>query len=374
MLISTILQARADLPVPTEPEAVAAFAGNEVFSLANMFAQPLCDTFMAGILFMQAVNYFSYQRIDKWWTQGVVIFTLMMSIIFTVYLWYFSQYLFVQNFGLWKPFLETDKLAWGPLMDSIISGVIQMYFSYRAFLLNRRNYFIPIIIFMLALTALGATTAVKIIFGNSNSLLEAYKVRVPELIWLSSTMAADMILAFTILAGLMRSKTGWAHTDKAITRLIRITFESQIPPTIVAMAFVIEFVHTPASLLGATLQAVQSKIYAVGLLYSLNSRISFHSVEGSDKAATGQVFAMTTRRDDTENATAIAGPNDIHVNVETYVHLTQKNHQDNHDDFRNFDHERKKNADDDSLSDMQDHKSSGFNSQAHLTQPSNMQV
>jgi hypothetical protein len=46
---------------------------------------------------------------------------------------------------------------------------------------------------------------------------------VPELVWLSSIMTADLIITVSILYGLLRSKTGWAHTDKIVTKLIRMT-------------------------------------------------------------------------------------------------------------------------------------------------------
>ncbi|AFR96011.2 hypothetical protein C343_04125 [Cryptococcus neoformans C23] len=346
-------QIRSGAAAPTEEEATALFAPERTFSLGCMFAQPIVDTFMAGIMFMQVVTYFTYQRSDKWWTKCIVIFASIISIIMTVYLWFFGQYLFVQNFGLFSPFLETDKLAWFPVLDTICSSGIQSYFAYRAYLLNRRNIFIPITILFLILTSFAATIAVKVIFGNANSLMEADKVRIPELIWLASIMAADILITLLILNGLLRSKTGWAHTDKAIVRLIRITFESQIPPTILAITFMIEFVQTPASLLGSTLQGIQSKLYTVGLMYSLNSRVSFRS---ANESGFNSVFAMTGRRD---NAT-----NDIHVDVETYVHHTQDIHSSD-DDVR----DKKNNEDVESLSDIHGHKSRGFDSQSHLTEP-----
>jgi hypothetical protein len=36
-------------------------------------------------------------------------------------------------------------------------------------------------------------------------------------------MVADLIITVSILYGLLKSKTGWVHTDKTITRLIRMT-------------------------------------------------------------------------------------------------------------------------------------------------------
>lgn len=49
----------------------------------------------------------------------------------------------------------------------------------------------------------------------------------PELVWLSSIMTADLIITVSILYGLIRSKTGWAHTDKIVTKLIRMTVSAR---------------------------------------------------------------------------------------------------------------------------------------------------
>lgn len=61
------------------------------------------------------------------------------------------------------------------------------------------------------------------------------------LLWLIATLIADTIITTTILYGLLMVRTGWAHTDKVITRLVRLTFESQLPPSIIALVFLVEF-------------------------------------------------------------------------------------------------------------------------------------
>jgi hypothetical protein len=105
-----------------------------------------------------------------------------------------------------------------------------------------------------------------------------------------------VVITVGIGVGLLRSKTGWAHTDKArrlgcaltqiVNRLVRINLESQVPATVMAMAFLIIFsasapprrsrpVLKPRSLLNFVWQGIQSKFYLIGLLYTLNSRVSF---------------------------------------------------------------------------------------------------
>jgi hypothetical protein len=75
-----------------------------------------------------------------------------------------------------------------------------------------------------------------------------------------------------------------------------------MPPTLISLAFMIEFsklyfrmysriklisVITPSSLLGAFLQGIQSKFYAVGLMYALNSRIKFQQLAQGETATAG---------------------------------------------------------------------------------------
>ncbi|KAL7421248.1 hypothetical protein Q5752_004133 [Cryptotrichosporon argae] len=90
-----------------------------------------------------------------------------------------------------------------------------------------------------------------------------------------------------------------------------MTFESQIPPTILAIVFVAEFVSTPSSLFGATLQGIQSKFYGIGLMYALNSRINFSVVNNVTMDHTAGAFALSHKPVAT-----------IQVDVETETYIT----------------------------------------------------
>lgn len=57
-------------------------------------------------------------------------------------------------------------------------------------------------------------------------------------------------------------------------RYTRMGLEAQVPPLLLALAFVIQYSVAPGSYLGCMFQGVQSKLYAVGLMYSLNARPS----------------------------------------------------------------------------------------------------
>jgi hypothetical protein len=78
-----------------------------------------------------------------------------------------------------------------------------------------------------------------------------------------------------------------------------------MPPALISLAFMISFskllasssswpelisVITPSSLLGAFLQGVQSKFYAIGLMYALNSRINFQQAAADTLTAGVSLF------------------------------------------------------------------------------------
>jgi hypothetical protein len=50
--------------------------------------------------------------------------------------------------------------------------------------------------------------------------------------WLVSHLLCDLIITVSIASALFKSKTGWKHTDRLVTRLLIMTAETLLPPTI----------------------------------------------------------------------------------------------------------------------------------------------
>lgn len=49
---------------------------------------------------------------------------------------------------------------------------------------------------------------------------------------MASHLAGDLITTSVIALFLYRSKTGWSQTDAILTRLLLLTAETQLPPTL----------------------------------------------------------------------------------------------------------------------------------------------
>ncbi|TYJ54085.1 hypothetical protein B9479_005271 [Cryptococcus floricola] len=299
-----------------ETMAAAAFAPDAVFLLRCQYASLVIETFLAGVLVMQLFTYYQYQKSDKIWTKLIVGWSAAWTMVITVYYWVYLSYLFVDNFGLWLPWLEVRWLAKMPLFDVLAVIPVQAFFAYRAYLLMNRNKILIGVLGLLLLVAAGGGIGVTIVFGAQETLFGATASGPTLITWTAVTTGADVIIAGCILTGLIRSKTGWAHTDKLVSKLVRMTFEAQLPPTFLALAYCIEWSQTPSSLLGAVFQCLQSKAYLVGLMFTLNSRIAFTiSSDDTRSHQTPQVFGMSNvNRRPTDG---------IHVDVQTYVHDDQ---------------------------------------------------
>ena len=73
---------------------------------------------------------------------------------------------------------------------------------------------VPVLPKIVLTSSIGAALSVLIIFSSYDSLFLAAGVAAPENLWLASIMTADIIITCCILFGLIRSKTGWSHTDR----------------------------------------------------------------------------------------------------------------------------------------------------------------
>lgn len=62
------------------------------------------------------------------------------------------------------------------------------------------------------------------------------------LLYSSAMLAADVLITVMMFRGLLRSKSGWADTDRLIGRLMKLMLETQAPAT---LGYVTMASHSP---------------------------------------------------------------------------------------------------------------------------------
>ncbi|KAF8592906.1 hypothetical protein BDV93DRAFT_335138, partial [Ceratobasidium sp. AG-I] len=263
-------------PTLAELDAIAApiLSANKSLNLGPFIIAMGLDAVLGGILIMQCGAYRSLGQFDPSWVKIMVLYVLLMNVAITCFTWAWIYDLFVFNFGSYGLFLSVKYLSWFYVLDSATVIVVQGFFAVRAWRLVNNSLPVLIVIGVFALTAFGGGLAVKIMFTQFGSVLHAGDVKVPAYIWLFSTVIADLTITVIILYFLIKRRTGWQNTNDLLSRLVRITFESQLPPTLIAIGLATEYSIKYDSFVAIPFICVQAKFYGISLLHTLNARIN----------------------------------------------------------------------------------------------------
>ncbi|KAG8700217.1 hypothetical protein FRC08_004835, partial [Ceratobasidium sp. 394] len=169
-------------------------------------------------------------------------------------------------------FLSTKYISWFFITNSTTVVVVQAFFGWRAWRLMNRNMFVAATILILVLGALGGGITIKVVCSTVGGVINPARVRIPAYICMSCTVAADSIITSIILYYVYKNrKQGSAQTTQVLDRIARVTFESQLPPTIAACVLSITYLANENSFLVVPILVVKLKSYGISFLHTLNS-------------------------------------------------------------------------------------------------------
>ncbi|WWC61593.1 uncharacterized protein I303_104177 [Kwoniella dejecticola CBS 10117] len=156
-------------------------------------------------------------------------------------------------------------------------------------------------------------------------------------VWQGLSLASDTLITSSLAYGLWKSKTGWSATDDLIKKLMLITIETQLGPTILMLAFTIQFAIAPPAALSQFFDLLIPKAYALGFFATLNSRYQLRRAAQGSSGAQNQAhvksntFAMGSER--LHQATVQV---DVDTYTESYQLPTMQSRSVNRDNARDF--------------------------------------
>ncbi|BEJ11687.1 hypothetical protein CspHIS471_0201470 [Cutaneotrichosporon sp. HIS471] len=273
----------------TEEQAANALKPYMQTTLRAMYVQVVIDTFLCAVITVMVYTYWRFQAHDRLWTRALVVAATVMLYAVTIYLLWFLQYFLVDHFGRHITFFETTHFAWFPILDSICATLAQGYVVHRAWRLNGRSWTLLVAVLCFLALSFGGAVWTKVQLDSYDSLLEALNARErqPVTLWLATVMGANILLTASVLRGLVRNWDQWAPRESYIAGGARLFLESQLPATAVSIAFLVQIRVGHGSLVGSAFYGIQSNIYLVGLMYSLNGRVRYEAGEESSMPSQG---------------------------------------------------------------------------------------
>ncbi|WVR06433.1 hypothetical protein IAU60_003464 [Kwoniella sp. DSM 27419] len=231
------------------------------------------DCIALGVVSQQYLGWWMYSRqtekpVRRWLSHWL----MFASLAFTVGLIANGMKRFIYDFGHWTTWLKLDWARWWPLQIWLTSAPVQLFYAERSFRLNHRNYFILGLLVSLIFAALGMIIWLNVAWSRYSSYLQVADTAKQGQAWTILTLIADLVITGTVGWGLHQARTGWTSTNALLRKLMIITVETQLAPTLVTLAFFIQVTVATTNGISSLFELSLPKIYVIGYFATLNSR------------------------------------------------------------------------------------------------------
>ncbi|KAH8105087.1 hypothetical protein BXZ70DRAFT_1004623 [Cristinia sonorae] len=234
-----------------------------------------------GVLTVQAYIYYISFPKDHWRVKAVVALAYILEVVQTI----LSTHDAFRIFGIgWGNLEELDAvgLFWIsiPILDSMISVLSQMVYTWRIYNLSR-NFWLVIVIPAISLVQLGAGIYEGVVClslrGLADVPTQTYKL---SIVWAGASALGEIVITCSMFYYLRKAKqaTYVKRTTTLLTHVIKLTVETGFICAAVALSGLVVFILFPTTTCYQVFALCASKLISNCFVAVLNSRV--HIVGG----------------------------------------------------------------------------------------------
>jgi len=208
----------------------------------------------------------------KYFAYGIVLLETVQSglALSDLYYWFGS------GFGDLRRIASAHFSVWdGPLLGSVTAVTVQIFFAYRIWVLSgKKSWWLCLLIAVFSAVG-GISEASGGIYSYVVKDFSRGVLRTFALVWLIGSVVTDGLITLSMLylLGRRRSEESSFFSKNAISKIVRLTVETNLLTTTVATTALILIVVRPDKDWFNCPTAIIGKLYANALLASLNNRI-----------------------------------------------------------------------------------------------------
>jgi len=192
---------------------------------------------------------------------------------------------FASGFGslqrLTEPYLAVFV---GPIIGAIVSLTVQYFFAYRVWVLSNKKALL-LCLLICTISTVDATAAFigGIYTHVRGEFANGWAVKVLVYTWLGGNAAADILITTAMIYYLTirRSNTTVSFSNHALSRIVRLTIETNILTTTTGVVSLLMLAIYPDKIWYTCPSGILGKLYANTLLVSLNNRISIRDASSA---------------------------------------------------------------------------------------------
>jgi len=235
---------------------------------------PLINWALYGVLWVQTYVYSYNFPDDKRSLKLLAYFVFLLDTVQTALTGADVYYWFMAGFG---DFEGLKKSRFSPIdtptMDAFISLIVQVFFCYRIWTMNKRLWWLCVII-----AVLSAAQATGALWGGLKSAaLGKYAVVKPSLyLWLITSAVVDIMIAVAMTC-LLKLRCGNENpfSSDVLPRVVRLTIETNTLTATVAIVSFALYIGFPNEIYYVCPTGVIGKLYSNTLFVAFNNRIYF---------------------------------------------------------------------------------------------------
>lgn len=264
-----------------------------------------------GIMITQVYLYFTTYKKDRLFLKLLVLFLLVADTVNTVFDFLYLYHVLIQHFGETALLEEADWLfATDPVITGLIATTVQLFFAWRIRVLTK-NWFLVCIVTALAVAGFVGAAVTTYEVGRTPKFVDFRNFKAVVILWLTSESVGDMLITGILVRFLRKHKTGFKNSDMIVDRIIRVTVQTGLITSIVAILDLIFFLADPTGT-HLIFNFPLCKLYTNSMMSSLNSRKGWRistGTENSERALTEESFrANSPPTDKTTDTTSTGDP------------------------------------------------------------------
>ncbi|THU95840.1 hypothetical protein K435DRAFT_755403 [Dendrothele bispora CBS 962.96] len=240
--------------------------------LGPYFVGWLFNVFLLGLLCVQCYIYRVNYRSDPLWIRIYVVILLLSNALNTAFLAVWLYNVVIVNFGNMDAVFYADWVfATGAAMTGLIVAQVQLFFAWRVQVLTD-SYFMALLAAVPSVVGCFAALVSAVYVRKYPHIQDFGHIKVWIVTWLVSETASDLVITTVLVSYLRRNKQGFRSADQVIDRVIRLTVQTGLATSVIAILDVVLYLVFPTNAIHLLFNLPLNKIYSIMLLSNLNSR------------------------------------------------------------------------------------------------------
>ncbi|KAG2122928.1 hypothetical protein DEU56DRAFT_925369 [Suillus clintonianus] len=259
---------------------------------------PLCGTLatmlLYGVVCMQTFHYWQAYEHDGKILKSVVAFIWILETAHTALSIHFVEYYLIIHFGeLLQLLFAVWSMGATYFVGFIIGYAVNLCFIWRILLLSQKRWIA--VLFVIVATVRCGFGLANCVLSWTYPLWTEFRIRVFSTMVVGQVLSAvvDGAIALTLCLYIRKLHLVALRTDSVLNRLLLYSINTGAATSLFAILAVIVFLVLPTNPAFIAFVQVQSKLYAISLLASLNTRKStFEMTKQSVPAADGVALSL----------------------------------------------------------------------------------